>query len=82
MGLRSEQRYQKRVAAVSAVQRGESPKVVARVMNIPLNTLYVSDLKTDPYFALFKSQGRMQIFEPKSVQVCGPSHPAFAVHFG
>lgn len=40
MGLKSEKRSQKRVDAVSAVQRGESPKVVARVMNIPLNTLY------------------------------------------
>jgi hypothetical protein len=29
-------RYEKRKAAVGAVQRGESPKAVARVFNIPL----------------------------------------------
>ena len=40
MGLKSENRHQKRVDAVRAVQREESPKVVARVMDIPLNTLY------------------------------------------
>lgn len=37
---RSEQRYQKRVEAVKAVQRGEEPKIVARVMGIPLNSIY------------------------------------------
>lgn len=37
---RSKQRYQKRVEAVKAVQRGEEPKVVARVMGIPVNSLY------------------------------------------
>jgi transposase len=35
-----ELRHQKRVEAVKAVQREEAPKVVARVMKIPLNTLY------------------------------------------
>lgn len=37
---RVELRYQKRVDAVGSVQRGEEPKVVARVMGVPLNTLY------------------------------------------
>lgn len=35
-----ELRYEKRVAAVEAVQRGETPKTVSRVMKIRLNTLY------------------------------------------
>jgi len=33
-------REQKRVDAVKSVQRGESPKLVSRVMGIPVNTLY------------------------------------------
>lgn len=33
-------RSEKRVEAVKAVQRGDSPKLVARVMGIPVNTLY------------------------------------------
>lgn len=35
-----ELRYKRRVAAVEAVQRGEAPKIVGRVMKIRLNTLY------------------------------------------
>ena len=37
---KAEQRYQRRKDAVSAVQRGESASVVARVMRIPLRTLF------------------------------------------
>ena len=37
---KAEQRYQRRKEAVSAVQRGESASVVARVMRIPLRTLF------------------------------------------
>ena len=37
---KTELRYERRVAAVEAVQRGETPKTVARVMNIRLKTLY------------------------------------------
>ena len=40
MSVKSEQRYQKRIQAVNSVQRGEEPKLVSRVMDIPLNTLY------------------------------------------
>jgi transposase len=40
MPKKIEFRYEKRVAAVTAVQRGEAPKIVSRVMNIRLNTLY------------------------------------------
>ncbi len=37
---KSEQRYEKRVEVVKAIQRGEEPKVVARVMGIPLASVY------------------------------------------
>jgi hypothetical protein len=36
--VKGELRYQKRVAVVEAVQRGEAPRDVARVFNVPLNT--------------------------------------------
>ena len=35
-----EQRYQKRVEVVKAIQRGEEPKVVSRVMGVPLTSVY------------------------------------------
>jgi transposase len=38
--VKSELRYQKRAAVVEAVQRGEAPRDVARVFNVPLNTVY------------------------------------------
>jgi transposase len=37
---KSDLKYQERMDAVAAVQRGEEPKVVSRIMSIPLNTLY------------------------------------------
>ena len=37
----------------------------------------ISDLKNDPCLALLKSQVQMLIFEPESVRVYGPNHPAF-----
>ncbi len=40
MHSKSDFRAEKRADAVKSVQRGEEPKVVSRVMNIPLNTLY------------------------------------------
>ncbi len=36
----SELRFQKRVAVVEAVQRGEPPRDVARVFNLPVSTVY------------------------------------------
>ena len=38
--VRSKLRYQKRVAVVEAVQRGETPRDVARVFNLPISTVY------------------------------------------
>jgi transposase len=38
--VKSELRYQKRVAVVESVQRGEAPRDVGRVFNVPLNTVY------------------------------------------
>lgn len=40
MTKRIDLRYEKRKNVVEAVQRGEEPKIVARVMKIPLNTVY------------------------------------------
>ncbi len=40
MPAKADLRNQKRADAVKSVQRGEEPRVVSRVMNIPLNTLY------------------------------------------
>ena len=40
MPTHAEVRTQKRIDAVKSVQRGEEPKLVARVMGIPMTTLY------------------------------------------
>ena len=40
MPTNAEVRTQKRIDAVKSVQRGEEPKLVARVMGIPMTTLY------------------------------------------
>ncbi len=40
MPTKAEARTRKRIEAVESVQRGETPGIVSRVMNIPLNTLY------------------------------------------
>lgn len=35
-----EKRYEKRITAVKAIQEGENPKDVARILNVPLRTIY------------------------------------------
>ena len=37
---KSDSRYHKRAEVVAAIQRGEEPKVVSRVMNIPITNIY------------------------------------------